>query len=216
MRIQSEGVCNFCKSTFGNTAIGKHLQSCEVKVKVQSFEKNSGKVYLLKAGAGPFWVYFEVDSQNTLEKVDGFLRNLWLDCCGHMSAFTIANQSYSVAPQGELGDKSMKIALKTVLFPGVAFSHEYDFGTTTYLTLKCIAEREGGIKKINVLARNNLPNFLCHACKKSSAQEICSECEEEEKSMFCTSCAKKHKCDEEMFLPVVNSPRMGMCGYTGE
>ena len=24
------------------------------------------------------------------------------------------------------------------------------------------------------------------------------------------------KCEEDMLLPVVNSPRMGMCGYTGD
>jgi hypothetical protein len=28
-------------------------------------------------------------------------------------------------------------------------------------------------------------------------------------------CAGEHECGEEMLLPVVNSPRVGMCGYTG-
>jgi hypothetical protein len=32
---------------------------------------------------------------------------------------------------------------------------------------------------------------------------------------FCDKCGKKHKSHDEMFLPVVNSPRMGVCGYTG-
>ena len=31
----------------------------------------------------------------------------------------------------------------------------------------------------------------------------------------CDECAPKHKCGEDMLLPVVNSPRVGMCGYTG-
>lgn len=32
---------------------------------------------------------------------------------------------------------------------------------------------------------------------------------------LCESCAKNHECDEDMFLPVLNSPRTGVCGYTG-
>jgi hypothetical protein len=29
------------------------------------------------------------------------------------------------------------------------------------------------------------------------------------------TCAGGHECGEEMLLPVVNSPRVAMCGYTG-
>ena len=216
MRIKSEGICGFCKNNFSNTTIGKHLQSCTERVKAYRSEKKPGKIYLLKAGAGPFWVYFEVDSRNTLKKVDDFLRNLWLDCCGHLSAFKIGEQTYSCDQQEEFNDESMNFLLHKVISPGMIFSHEYDFGTTTHLSLKCISEREGEIKKINILARNNPPYFPCHSCKKEPAQDICSQCLWEEKSMFCAACVKKHKCDEDMFLPVVNSPRMGMCGYTGE
>ncbi len=32
---------------------------------------------------------------------------------------------------------------------------------------------------------------------------------------LCDSCAEDHKCGEDMLLPVVNSPRTGVCGYTG-
>jgi hypothetical protein len=28
-------------------------------------------------------------------------------------------------------------------------------------------------------------------------------------------CAAKHECGEEMLLPVLNSPRAGVCGYCG-
>jgi len=33
---------------------------------------------------------------------------------------------------------------------------------------------------------------------------------------LCDECAPKHKCGEDMLLPVVNSPRVGKCGYTGD
>jgi hypothetical protein len=42
----------------------------------------------------------------------------------------------------------------------------------------------------------------------------------DEDASFCNECAKKHakKCDdfaEYAAMPVVNSPRMGVCGYEG-
>jgi hypothetical protein len=32
---------------------------------------------------------------------------------------------------------------------------------------------------------------------------------------LCDECAVGHECGEEMLLPVVNSPRVGVCGYVG-
>jgi hypothetical protein len=29
-------------------------------------------------------------------------------------------------------------------------------------------------------------------------------------------CVKDHECGEEMLLPMANSPRAGVCGYTGQ
>jgi hypothetical protein len=40
---------------------------------------------------------------------------------------------------------------------------------------------------------------------------------EQENPFYCGAHAEseEHECGEEALLPVVNSPRMGMCGYTG-
>jgi hypothetical protein len=32
---------------------------------------------------------------------------------------------------------------------------------------------------------------------------------------LCQACAEDHECGEDMQLPVVNSPRVGVCGYAG-
>lgn len=32
---------------------------------------------------------------------------------------------------------------------------------------------------------------------------------------LCDTCAESYECGEEMLLPVVNSPRVGMCAYDG-
>lgn len=34
-------------------------------------------------------------------------------------------------------------------------------------------------------------------------------------AFLCEECIEDHDCDEEMFLDVCNSPRMGVCGYNG-
>ncbi|MFH0875696.1 MAG: hypothetical protein V1859_07195 [archaeon] len=111
----------------------------------------------------------------------------------------------------------MNSRIGKVLSVGTKFTHEYDFGTTTELELEVIDKQEGSSKKIEVVSRNNMPDFRCKCGEKAS--EICSQCIWEVggvKALVCKKCAKKHKCGEDMLLPVVNSPRMGMCGYTGE
>jgi predicted RNA-binding Zn-ribbon protein involved in translation (DUF1610 family) len=108
----------------------------------------------------------------------------------------------------------MNTKLYSVLTPDLKFMHEYDFGSTTQLDMMCISERQGNLKKIKILARNNLPDFMCVSCGKP-ATSVCAQCLEEGPGFLCEKCAKKHKCGEEMLLPVVNSPRMGVCGYTG-
>ncbi len=209
--MKSEGKCDYCSGTFSGSTMGKHLQSCPERKKKIEQDKGDRKVYLIKASCEPFWVYFEADSRNTLKDIDSFLRDLWLECCRHMSGFKILTDFYSSHPEDD--DKSMEIRLDKVLSVGLKFTHDYDFGTTTSLLLTCIAERKGKVIDINAIARNNLPDFKCKCGK--SAKEICSQCVWDGNGFLCKDCAKKHKCGEDMLLPYVNSPRTGMCGYTG-
>jgi len=92
------------------------------------------------------------------------------------------------------------------------FHHEYEFGSTTYLDGQVLAVREGfvGKDKIRILARNNPYAFACENCGKK-ATGMCIECE----NFVCDQCQDAHECGEEMILDVVNSPRMGVCGYGG-
>jgi hypothetical protein len=56
--------------------------------------------------------------------------------------------------------------------------------------------------------------MLCSACTKAATQ-ICLQCAEVGAGEFCDACAGQHDCGEEMLLPLVNSPRTGVCGYCG-
>jgi len=126
------------------------------------------------------------------------------------------------APQ----EYDMDVELGEVLKVGLKFTHDYDFGSTTYLALRVIGEREGVVEKdedgdpllVNVMARNLPPVIPCRVCGEP-ATKIFSGYYDVEYGAVCDKHAKPNKEqyeDAESFLPVVNSPRVGVCGYTGD
>ncbi|MFQ6038944.1 MAG: SEC-C domain-containing protein, partial [Candidatus Aminicenantales bacterium] len=186
----------------------------------------AGIFHILAEGYGnpDYWLHFDIRADATLHDLDRFLRDIWLECCGHLSAFTIEEKTYLyrlikepslLGPEREEYD--MAFELKDVLRPKLQFLHDYDFGTTTRLRLKVLSFREGEIKggSIQLLARNDPPERLCGECRWRKAALICTECQWKGRGWLCAVCARDHKCGEDMFLPVVNSPRVGMCGYEG-
>ncbi len=74
------------------------------------------------------------------------------------------------------------------------FSHEYDFGSTTYLDGQVLVVREGylGKNNIHILARNNPYIFECDDCG-NNASGMCLECE----GFVCDECLERHGCGEE-------------------
>lgn len=216
--MSSQGKCNLCGKTVGKVAMTRHLTKCKAEHPDQGHTR---VFHLLVEGYRTYWLHIEMPAGAKLARLDKFLREIWLECCGHLSAFTIAGQRYDVAPENDpwtgVKDKSMSAALESVLRVGDKFEHEYDFGTTTELTLKVVAERDGALKTndVRILARNDPPAFLCAVCGKPAAQ-VCTQCVYEgPQAWLCDEHAEEHECGEDYFLPVVNSPRVGMCGYTG-
>lgn len=221
-RQRGEGKCYLCNGTFNKAAMTKHLQSCQQRKGVSvtpSDNRRSRKTklfHLVVEGRyrPEYWMHLETPANVTLKYLDAFLRDIWLECCGHLSAFTIGGKTYMSHP--EIGERGMNVALANVLTPKMKFYHEYDFGTTTHLVLKVVSEQEAEIKgkSIQILARNEFPLITCEMCGNIATQ-VCTECIWSGKGWLCDECASKHGCGEEMLLPVVNSPRIGMCGYTG-
>jgi hypothetical protein len=113
-------------------------------------------------------------------------------------------------------DRSLYVPLQKVLKVGQKFSHEYDFGSTTYLNLKVMAEREGhvlnGDDPVTILARNVPPTIVCQVCGKPATRVASGGYFNVEDEAYCDECARKKRVDT---LPIVNSSRVGVCGYTG-
>jgi len=154
-------------------------------------------------------MHLEVAAGTTLAILDRFLRETWLECCGHLSVFRIGGFNYYVDAEmdayWDMRRKNMQVKLEEVLSPGQICSYEYDFGSTTELIVKVLAEQEVDMKgkAIQVLARNTLPIIPCDRCG-GPATHICTQCTYKDKGCLCDTCAKSHECGEEMLLPLVN------------
>ena len=189
--------------------------------------------------APDYWLHLQAPANCTFGDLDGLLRAVWLECCGHLSAFEFpvkrklprgttprdmaalfkamaqeAQRSFS--DDDDSDDALMGKPLASKFQPGVAFSHQYDFGTTTELALRVAGEYPtpalpGGLK---LLARNEPPAIPCSVCAKP-ATRLCQQCDDYGGAAFCDACAAQHDCDEEGLVPLINSPRTGVCGYCG-
>ncbi len=320
-RVALPGKCHFCQSEVDKRQMTQHLKRCKQRATDSAAEKETRAkkktklFHLLVEGTyNPYyWMHLEVPASEPLQTLDTFLRDIWVECCGHLSAFRIdgtnyqndmsddmffiggpgsevdaeeeenegdgeingeillqdmpesfqeilpsswldelkvlktadaivafaqeklrstPEPSYPRAPEEievyqknhrqraflrdlieDLQDTSLDVPLAKVLSVGKKFSYEYDFGSTTYLSLKVVAEREGIVpnkrKPVVVMARNLPPAIACEECGKSATM-----IDTEGDACLCNACAKKTG-DEDMLLPLVNSPRVGVCGYTG-
>lgn len=216
------GVCGLCKERLPKPAMTRHLAVCAPR-----HDHHRGAVCELwhlrgeAKGASVYWIDLEIKGDASLRRLDEFLRRTWLECCGHMSAFEIGRLRYSglVDHEFDLGraERSMAARISSTLTPGQRFSYEYDFGSTTDLVLKALGTRHGtaGRTAVRLLARNEPPVWPCAVCAKP-ASVICPLCSDGSNPFSCPVHVREHACeDEEAFLPVVNSPRMGVCGYSG-
>src|SRR5258708_2664787 len=216
---QWRGMCNFGGEVAGQASMTRHLSACcqpEASGLLPVSEKRppAPSFHLAIEGrdAKAYWMHVAVPLTAPLSKLDDFLRHTWLECCGHLSAFEIGSKRY--ASDEEM---SMRARLSQVLEVGMKFLYEYDYGSTTALVLKVVALREQSLPKgaVQLLARNEAPQVNCQRCSIHPATQICTECASNGEGWLCEACAVAHECGDEMCLPVVNSPRVGVCGYTG-
>lgn len=334
----SKGTCDFCKGTFDKKKLTQHLKFCKQRaamlktINTEDTEKMKLLHLVVEGRDLPmYWMHLEMPAEATLADLDDFLRDTWLECCGHLSAFQIGKTSYSsqteemiwdfnetgaateavgekdgmqeapedeeeeeeeddatpfdainavverlhaefgpdftavpaaqmeakitgmltteAAAEGitlppevlpEIGrlvqllqsgvldymlndpyqEQDMDVELGEALKVGQKFSYEYDFGSTTDLALRVVGEREGAMTEeeqeelVHVLARNEEPVILCRDCGKPATKVVSGYFYAGEGAL-CDACVKKNGEDDEMLLPVVNSPRVGVCGYTG-
>ena len=204
-RQSSFGICGLCGVRKGKAAMVTHLKQC---LPASATQRPMAPVMLLRAQQGAnsiYWLDVAAPLDSKLDQLDGLLRQVWLECCGHLSGFFEGR--YDEIPAGS----RMKQVFR---FVGRTVGYQYDFGSTTELTIRLAGVANAATGKAAVVARNEAPVWACNACGQP-AVHVCSECGWTGNGFFCGKHGRSHECGEEMLLPVVNSPRMGVCGYTG-
>jgi hypothetical protein len=230
----TNGVCNYCQSERVQTSMARHLGGCPQR-RAAGQSSATPLFHLVVEGIGPFWIgrrmsywmHLELPAATTLDTLDALLRAQWLECCGHPSAFQINGVTYASPgdqPCG-LGERAMQgVTLGQVLNRGDQFQYEYDFATPTKLKLK-VADERGGVparNKIAIMAQNLPPYYECCCCIEA-ATRACPDCvgKRENWGWLCEEHAREaehtleHPGGSGRLLPVVNSPRVGRCRYTG-
>jgi hypothetical protein len=200
--------------------MSRHLKSCLTKTaNADDKPGQQGKsIHLLVEDTyrPEYWLHLAVPAAMKLEELDQYLREIWLECCGHLSAFDIDRTLYDRMSHGDfiidLGGETMDVALGQVAPPGKRFSHVYDFGTTTKLAIRSLAELNGDTGQIRLLTRNDAPAIECSICGAPATWVGPSEDDWIAMTVgLCDTCAPT----SEFRLPIVNSPRSGVCGYDG-
>lgn len=218
MKIKKQGKCLKCSEMYSSTKASSHLLKCISQTSVSSQSKPEGLLVRV-SGTGHlnlYWMYIAVSVDVSLGQLDQFLRDIWLECCGHLSEFTIDGCNYCSHTETGRISRCMNNRISQLLSLDLKFEYVYDFGSSTELELEVINRLPTCPRKgITLLMRNDPPSFSCLSCKKKS-EMICSMCGE----ITCVDCAEDHSCavsegDTYMLVPLVNSPRTGVCGYTG-
>lgn len=218
-RQQSRGACAFCERQMTKGGLSRHLASCTQRQQaMETANRRLGKqqklyhLQLQDAWQGTFWLHLEMNGAATLEDLDDYLRAIWLECCGHLSQFSIGGWTGQEIPKTTRAER--------VFQPGVEFTHIYDFGTSTETLVKVVSIREGKpLTKypIALMARNQPPVVSCMECDQP-ASWLCMECmyEEDKSGTLCDAHVAEHP-HEDYGDPVQlwNSPRVGECGYDG-
>jgi hypothetical protein len=218
-RPEVRGECAYCGEIVSKRGVGKHLEKCIKRQEVIEIAEASTRpvdtlwhLRIQDAYDKDFWLDLEMKGTSSLKTLDNYLRSIWLECCGHLSEFTIG---------GWRGTKiGMSRKADDIFDPGLVLHHLYDFGTTSETDVRVTKAREGKPTTkhpIALLARNLMPEAFCQECDQP-ARWLCQECfyEEEKPGLLCERHAEGHPHDNYGELTeLVNSPRVGLCGYDG-
>lgn len=208
----SQGTCLLCRKTIKKKDAVSHARQC---LEAQAWPRRKNPAFLIAVQGhrmGSHWLLLLAHKSCTLATLDSLIRDVWVECCGHLSEFIIQGQRFTRS--AEYGEMDMGVSLSRVLSPGVQFLYEYDFGSTTTLDLNVIdvypASPPNGT--LCLLSRNNLPKVSCDICG-SPAEFRLSDDDRESCTHLCRRCVVNSDHDPWCIDVISNSPRDGVCGY---
>lgn len=205
--------CYYCNKELTERTIKRHMKSCldmkkviEEKLNEKKGTRNQYIISLKALYESNYCIYVSIDANLQLKHLDQFIRDIWVECCGHLSAFIIEEEYYNS------DDGEMDMSIDDILMEGEKFGYDYDFGSTTELILEVvdIIEVSKTFSQIEIIARNHDVKNKCEKCGKeahffdhSGEEYLCKNCVDEDN-------------DEVEEFEYSNSPRDGVCGYYGD
>ena len=85
-----KSTCRLCGAAFARRGITRHIKSCLTKhLHAASKGKPKELIYLhvQDTFTPDYFLHLLMAARTPLEALDAYLREIWLECCGHMSAF---------------------------------------------------------------------------------------------------------------------------------
>ena len=203
--------CYYCNKELTEKTIKRHMKNCsEMKESIDEkrIEDEELRYQFIiaikpKYGGNEYCIYLSIDGTLGLVHIDQFIRDIWVECCGHLSGFRIRGKFYQ--------DHSMNAKLNDILDIDEKFEYEYDFGSTTHLNLEVVDIRlvPSNFSQIEIIARNNEIKHDCEICGAEAKyfnyekdQWECENCIDEDNDMISE-------------FDYCNSPRDGVCSYDG-
>ena len=203
--------CYYCNKELTERTIKRHMKNCsEMKKRVEeqnSTDKKQRNQFIIaiksKYEGNDYCIYLSIDGTLGLVHIDQFIRDIWVECCGHLSGFRIRGKFYQ--------DHSMNTRLNDILDIDEKFEYEYDFGSTTYLNLEVvdIIQVSSSFSQIEIIARNHDIKHECETCGKEA-----KFFNYENDKWECGNCIDENN-DMISEIEYCNSPRDGICGYEG-
>ncbi len=157
-----QGRCYYCNKELTERTIKRHTKSCSEMKKIieekMKYTKGVKDQFIIsmkdKYNPSLYCIYVSIDANLQLQHLDKFIRDIWVESYGHLSAFYIDKEVYHDNSDEQY---EMNFHLKDVLNINKKFEYEYDFGSTTYLTLEVVdtIKVPSEFSQVEIIARNN-------------------------------------------------------------
>lgn len=219
--------CQICNKKFGCRQIFDHRQQCLSDLHQ---DKNGYLISMFSHGitGETYELHIIVNKKCKLQHLDNYLREIWCECCNHLSIFELYVDSDVITTSDNKKKKiklvpfSMELPKKDMIAKygiGSKIIYTYDMGSTTTIYIQIGGELNGKKKNndVEIVYRNNKPLIKCDKCSKKARFfkidiPLCKLCgKKSNKDNDSKSCDSDD--DDDDLLKIVNSPRTGVCGY---
>lgn len=208
----SPGTCLLCRAPVTKRKALKHGTECLQASGWPIGEEPSLLIMIQGRHHKEYWLVVLARHDARLGDLDQLIRDVWVECCEHLSSFRIGGATYD--SDAERFTNDMNVPLSHLIAPGSTFTYDYDFGSPTSLDLKVIGEtsvapRDG---PLCLIARNDRPIIPCDLCG-GEAKFALNDFDEDFQHYYCRECLSSTEYDPDCVDLIANSPRNGVCGY---